>query len=137
MSVWSSPCYRDFPFQSVAKHLAQESLHTPFVNRLLDFDIDHTDNLVLQHNRKPGNVRRQVEFGDVHIKDLIRVSPAIPSVEEDWEAQFDETFDQLLQQDIARREAKVHNEERRAIITESSTTTRRITFSRDRRSSPV
>lgn len=107
MSVWSSPCYRDYPLQSVAKQLAKVSLDTPFVNKLLDFDIDSAENLELQHNLKPGNV---------NIEDLIGVSLAIPSFEEDWEAQFDETFDQLLQQHIALREERIHNEERKTII---------------------
>ncbi len=107
-----------------------ESLKVKFVTRLLDFEVDSTDNLVLEHNLKPGNVRVQVEDGHVFVEDLIGVAPAVPSVDEEWTTNFDETFDKVVQQELSKDAEEKFAEERLVILTEAASTPRRITCSR-------
>lgn len=135
MSVWNSPCYRDYSFSSVAKHLSRESLKLPFVRELLNFEIDASEGLELKHGLLPGNVKEQVKLGKVDASDLIGTEPVIPSCEERWQTHFKETLDQFLLQDNAKKESKEYREERKAGIEKASETGRRITFCRNQRNS--
>lgn len=130
MSVWAKAIYRDYPFQSVAKHLATESLSIPFVSKLLDFEIDNVPNCKLPFNLKSGNVREQVRFGHVKAEHIIGSGPALEHIDANWEEEFDETIDKFLQQDEDIRNRKAEIEDKVEALKQSNNTPRRVTFCR-------
>jgi hypothetical protein len=133
MSVWTKPCYRSYPYQSVARHLGEEDLKIPFVQRLLDFEIDDTPNLILPHGLKTGNVRSQCEDGYVKASDLIGGACPLEEDKDDWFQEFDKTFEQNVQNRQLREARETACEERQHLLRSASREDRRATFSKRKR----
>lgn len=111
MSVWTKPVYRDYPFQSVAKHLTKENLNHPFLLKLLDFDIDQVPGLKLKHGLQHGNVRRQVENREVNIINLIGTGPAAKDFDILCQEEEDAGVEEYLRNEEERQERTARQKE--------------------------
>lgn len=130
MSVWASPCYKGYTFQSVATRVSEEHLNCPFVLKLLDYSVEHYGDFPVPKGVKAGNLREQVEAGHVKITDIISSEPPVYGVIEEWDSEegIDRTLEGNFEQVFARAQDRLKTAARRLELKEGAGSVRRVCF---------
>lgn len=126
MSVWTNAIYRDSTFHDVAKHLSSETLQSEFVLSLLDHDIDNEPGLKAPFNLRPGNIRKQIDDGEVNIDDLVGHRPLDKDLDEDWDEDFEGTFRKADEQQTLQLKDREIEETKRKMFRNADNNSRRI-----------